>query len=122
MARVFMNLPQEHLFKGIGWYFYNGAMVRSRRQEIFFIGRLENFEYDFSLLIKRLGLAAESNQAEVTNEKIILRKADASKKCLLTREGRANIIKWYEPTDYSALMALHNDGHLSFSDLDYYCK
>jgi len=118
MARVFMNIPQEHLFKGIGWYLHNGAMIKSRARELFFVGSLESLDHDFNLLKKQLG--AESIQTDSAEEKIVLRKADASKKCLLTREGRANIIKWYEPTDYSALISLENHGLISRETLESY--
>ena len=117
-ARVFMNLPQEHLFKGIGWYFHNGAMVSTRARELFFVGRLEELDHDFALLKKLLGF--DSIKADFPEEKVALRKADANKKCLLTREGRANIIKWYEPTDYSALISLENHGLISRETLEGY--
>jgi len=117
-ARVFMNLPQEHLFKGIGWYFYNGALVRSRGEELFFVGRLEHLNYDFNVLTCRLGI--QSSQSESTIKKTHLRKANSAKKCLLTSEGRANVIKWYEPTDYSALIALERGGYLTSDDLNFY--
>ena len=115
-----MNLPQEHLFKGIGWYFHNGAMVRSRSEELFFVGRLEHFSHDFDVLKRRLGI--ESSQANPPDKTAHLRKADSTKKCLLTSEGRANVIKWYEPTDYSALIALENMGYLSNEDLNLYYR
>ena len=117
-ARVFMNLPQEHLFKGIGWYFYNGAMIESRSEELFFVGRLEHLNHDFNVLTSRLGI--EASQSEETSKTTHLRKADSTKKCVLTSEGRANIIKWYEPSDYSALIALESRSYISRDDLNFY--
>lgn len=117
-ARVFMNLPQEHLFKGIGWYFYNGAMIESRSEDLFFVGRLEHLNHDFNVLTSRLGI--EASQSEETSKTTHLRKADSTKKCVLTNEGRANIIKWYEPSDYSALIALESRGYISRDDLNFY--
>ena len=117
-ARIFMNLPQEHLFKGIGWYFYNGALVRYRREELFFVGRLEHFSHDFNVLMSRLGI--ESHQPGASNKRTHLRKANVAKKCLLTGEGRASVIKWYESTDYSALIALEREGYLSRDDVNFY--
>ena len=75
-ARVFMNLPQEHLFKGIGWYFYNGAMIESRSEDLLLVGRLEHLNHDFNVLTSRLGIEAQSEETSKTTH---LRKADSTK-------------------------------------------
>ena len=115
-ARVLMNLPQEHLFKGIGWYLHNGAFIENSIGNFLFVGRVEKFEDDFDLLMSKLGLPIPERASQ---SRVVLRKAN-SHRIPLTSEAKANIIRWYEPTDYSALISLEHHGLISRETLDEY--
>ena len=112
-----MNLPNEHLFKGIGWYLHNGVILDTRLEDFFFVGRLEYFSQDYSSLLEKLQI---KNPSLPTKDRIHFRKVDSSSKCSLSPEARSNIIKWYEPTDYSALNSLQIHNFITKKDLDFY--
>ena len=47
-----MNSNVEHIFKGIGYYLYNGDVVEKNHKNILFVGTNENLESDFKELNK----------------------------------------------------------------------
>lgn len=41
-----MSRTEQHIYKGIGWYLYNGELIELIKEQIIFVGRLEFLEYD----------------------------------------------------------------------------
>lgn len=45
-----MNSQTEHIFKGIGWYMYNGDFIEKNAKNIIFVGSVENMNNDLKKL------------------------------------------------------------------------
>ena len=45
-----MNSKHEHIFKGIGWYLYNGDFIEKNHNKIIFVGTVENMTDDITRL------------------------------------------------------------------------
>ena len=47
-----MNYNLEHIYKGIGWYLYNGKFIENNHNKIIFVGTLENMNNDLKKINK----------------------------------------------------------------------
>ena len=109
-----MKCTEEHLFKGIGWYLNKGKFVKNRHSKILFVGRQENMKEDIISLGKLLNLTLDENKKVRENTYL-----DSSMK-YLSPFAIKNIIEWYKPTDYRALLVLKNHGFISQETLESY--
>jgi len=113
-AQKLMSLPNEHLFKGIGWYLHNGELIKRFSRNIKFVGCVETIDQDLQtactlfklngnpgqLAKKRAGLSNEQNQ--------------------LSSTAIQNLQRWYRDTDYQAIQLLHEHGLIQREIRDYY--
>ena len=103
VAKRLMQSSQEHLNKGIGWYTFNGDLIRQHADRMF-VGRLESFEEDLSRLMVRF------NQ-DHTPPPVQLR--TAAHTTSISELGRRNLMLWYNRTDYAALREMIHHGLLA---------
>jgi len=96
-ALELMKYPTEHIFKGIGYYLYNGDFVEKNHKNILFVGTNENLESDFKELNKKLGTNYIFNGSENINNTKLPK--------YLSEKAIRNIINWYKG-DYDALHKL----------------
>lgn len=118
-----INEQEDHVYKGIGWYTYNGELIQKSPSSIFFVGRIENSQSDIQRL--KLSLQKEQNLNFCTNEdakKITnLRKTSVSDECkYLSQESLEKIIGMLLTTDYRALKILQEYNFISKDILDQY--
>ena len=113
-AQKLMSLPNEHLFKGIGWYLHNGELIKRFSRNIKFVGCVETIDQDLQtactlfklngnpgqLAKKRAGLSNEQNQ--------------------LSSTAIQNLRRWYRDSDYKAIQLLHEHGLIQRDIRDYY--
>jgi hypothetical protein len=109
-----MSRPEEHLFKGLGWYLENGKFLKKKGQNILFVGKTETMKNDILKLSSILNVKLDVNIK--LRENIYV---DKSMK-YLSPLAIQNIINWYENTDYATLKQLLNDGWIDKETLDSY--
>jgi len=112
-ALKLMTFRVEHIYKGIGWYLYNGDFVKKYNNNIFFVGTIEDINNDISMLNKKL----ESN---IIVPKIRVTKKYGSRPTDLSDKAVKNIIDFYSNTDYKALKILKEKEWISKETLDSY--
>ena len=98
LALELMNSPEEHIFKGIGWYLYNGDFIKKNHNKIIFVGTCENMDDDITSLSNLLNINI--------NNKIHLRKNTYNNNKFLSPLAIKNIKTFYKDTDYKALQKL----------------
>jgi hypothetical protein len=97
LALELMNSEEEHIYKGIGWYLYNGTFIEDNYDKIIFVGSIENMDNDLSKLSNFLNI-------KVDNKKI---KENKNKNdVFLSDKAIKNLLNFYEKTDYKALQKL----------------
>lgn len=99
-AQRLMSLPNEHLFKGIGWYLHNGELVDKVPNNISFVGCVESIEEDLKRAKTIYSLKIES--PSIQNKRARLSGSDTT----LSTRGFENIRRWYSNTDYQAIETL----------------
>lgn len=109
-----MNMKEEHLFKGIGWYLNNGNFIINRHSRILFIGCQEYMSNDIKRLSEKLGLNLETDIKLRENVYV-----DSSMK-YLSQKAIDNIKDWYKDTDYKALVQIEKYGFISKMTLESY--
>ena len=92
-----MNYNLEHIYKGIGWYLYNGKFIENNHNKIIFVGTLENMNNDLKKINKLLNLNINNNPIRQNKNK---------NNKYLSKLAIDNIKKFYENTDYKALKSL----------------
>ena len=98
-AIMLMNHPEEHIYKGIGWYLHNGDFIKNNSNSILFVGTTENMEND---IIKLSNILKEDYS--ITNNKIRKNKNNNDK--YLSKLAIQNLLDFYKNTDYKALKTL----------------
>ncbi|NBB79018.1 MAG: hypothetical protein GVY36_06160 [Verrucomicrobia bacterium] len=104
-ARQLMKRPEEHIYKGIGWYLDNGRWVRVFHRRIIMVGCVEKMDSDFARLLDTLGwpeLPSFTPSRERTGAPLL---PDT-----LSQKARRNLRQFYSPTDYAAISALYRHG------------
>ena len=113
-AQKLMNLPNEHLFKGIGWYLHNGELVKRFSQNIKFIGCVETISED-------LQTASSLFNLNVNPDQIVKKRAGLDgKRSQLSKTAIQNLQLWYRDTDYRAIHLLYKHGLIEQQTYDYY--
>ena len=113
-AQNLMSLPNEHLYKGIGWYLHNGELIKRFSENIKFVGCVETIEKDIQIAKSLFGLNITSDQ---TKRK---RLGLSSSMDSLTALAIRNLQQWYQNTDYQAIQSLYNHGLISEDIYSYY--
>lgn len=98
LALELMNSEQEHIFKGIGWYLYNGEFIEKNHNKITFVGTCENMADDMTRLGNLLNI-------KINNKKHIRKNTNNNDK-FLSSKAIKNILNFYKHTDYEALQKL----------------
>lgn len=93
-----MNSGREHIFKGIGWYLYNGDFIEKNHNKIIFVGTCENITDDMTRLSNLLNI-------KLHNKKHIRKNTNNNDK-FLSPKAIENILNFYKHTDYKALQKL----------------
>ena len=93
-----MNSKIEHIFKGIGWYLYNGDFIEKNHNKIIFVGTCENIENDLKRLSNLLNIKV--------NNKNRIRENKNNNDTYLSYKAIKNILNFYKDTDYKALEKL----------------
>ena len=113
-AQKLMSLPNEHLFKSIGWYLHNGELVNKFSQNIKFVGCVETISKD-------LQTASSLFNLNVNPDQIIKKRAGLSgERIQLSKTAIQNLQQWYRDTDYRAIHMLHKRGLIERDIYDYY--
>ena len=97
-ALELMNSPIEHIFKGIGWYLYNGDFIEKNHNKIIFVGACENMEDNLKKLSNLLNIKVNENQE--------IRKNTNNNNMFLSPKAITNILNFYKNTDYKSLKKL----------------
>lgn len=98
LALELMNSKQEHIFKGIGWYLYDGKFIEKNHNKIIFVGTCENMVDDMKRLSNLLNI-------KINNKKHIRKNTNINDK-FLSPKAIKNILNFYKDTDYKALQKL----------------
>ena len=116
MVKILMNTERfNHLKCSIGWYLNNGEFIKEHNDKIYFVGRQENMDEDFSNLCKKLNINYKKLDEKI-NENILSKPEDK----YLSEFAIKNIIKWYKDTDYAALIELEKHGWITQETLNSY--
>ena len=94
-----MNSPEEHIFKGIGWYLYNGDFIEKNHNKIIFVGTCENMADDITRLSNLLNIQNNSEEKKI-------RENINNNDKFLSPKAIKNILNFYKDTDYKALQKL----------------
>ena len=113
-AQKLMSLPNEHLYKSIGWYLHNGELVERFPQNIRFVGCVETVDKDLQTAKSLFNLQANVNK--VTRR----RSGPGNGKNQLSELAIRNLQHWYRKTDYQAIESLHNHGLITREIYDRY--
>jgi len=99
LANELMHFEIEHIYKGIGWYLYNGDFIQKNYKNIFFIGSQEHMIEDIIRL---------SNKMKITLNKIPEKVRENKNKNdkFLSSIAIQNLLNFYKDTDYKALQTM----------------
>ena len=111
-ARKLMSLPNEHLFKGIGWYLHNGELIEKFSRNIKFVGCVETIEKDIQIAKTLFGLKTTSDSRK--------RAGLGNSKKTLTARAIRNLQMWYQKTDYQTIQSLYNHNLITEDIYKYY--
>ena len=111
-ARKLMSLPNEHLFKSIGWYLHNGELIEKFSQNIKFVGCVETIEQDIQIAKTLFGLKTTSDSRK--------RAGLGNSKKTLTARAIRNLQMWYQKTDYQTIQSLYNHNLITKDIYNYY--
>lgn len=114
LALELMNDSTEHIFKGTGWYLYNGDFVEKNHDKIAFVGSCENMVIDTQRLSESFDLSYDMKP----NEK--MRENKINNKKFLSSKAIRNIIDFYKGSDYKALQKLLEYNFIEKSLLEQY--
>jgi len=107
-----MTNHNQHIFKGIGWYLYNGEFVKRNHKKILFVGRQENMKED----IVKLGKILKTNNL---NEFV---RSGGNYDFDLSEKAVNNLLDFYKKTDYEALRTLMEFGFITKEIFEEYHK
>ena len=110
LALELMNSQHEHIFKGIGWYLYNGNFIENNHNKIIFVGTVENMTDDITELGNLLSI-------KIDNKKIIRKNTDKDE--YLSPLAINNLKEYFKDTEYKTLQTLYNYGFIDKEYLDY---
>lgn len=111
MALELMNFELEHIYKGIGWYLYNGKFVDENHNKILFVGCQENMKKDVE---KISNIIMPINN---TNKKV---RENKNSNVYLSDKGVKNLLNFYKETDYKTLEILYKYNFIEKKMLDEY--
>ncbi len=111
LAVELMNSKEEHIYKGIGWYLYDGRFIEENYNRIAFVGSIENMENDMLKLSNMLNI-------KITKKKI--RENIYNKNNFLSEKAIKNLFDFYKDTDYKALQKLAEFNLIPKKILDLY--
>ena len=111
LALELMNSKEEHIFKGIGWYLYNGKFIEENYNKIVLVGSIENMENDMLKLSNLLNI-------KITKKKV--RENTFNKNIELSEKSIKNLLDFYKETDYQALQTCIKFNLISKELLDSY--
>jgi len=115
-AKCLMNHPEEHIFKGIGWYLHNGLFIEKFQKQISLIGRLEHMNDDFKKLSVLLGIQQSFKNQNVKPSRV----GNKDLPVYLSKVAVKNIRDFYSDTDYKALNILKSKGFISEDTIEEY--
>jgi len=116
LALELMNYGNScHIYKGIGWYLYNGDFIEENHRKIIFVGSCENFKDDVNTLSKVININSNTN-LKLRNNII------NSKDKFLSKKAIDNLLNFYKNTDYMALKKLVKYNFISKNLFDEYYK
>lgn len=98
LALELMNSKKGNIFKGIGWYLYNGDFIKKNHDKIIFVGSIENMNDDIMKLNKLLNLKIDPTKK--------IRNNNNNNDKYLSPKAIENIKKFYKNSDYQALQKL----------------
>ena len=105
-----------HIYKGIGYYLYDGDFIEKNHNKIIFVGTLENMDEDILRLQRKIKKKIETHDETKRKNK------NHHDKHLSERAIR-NLKEFYKDTDYKALEKLNEYGFISneiLEDYNYY--
>ena len=115
LAFELMNSKIEHIYRGIGWYLYNGKFIEDNHDKIVFVGSVENMYEDTVKLSNLLNIKV--------NSKEIIRQNNYKNDNFLSKKAIKNLLEFYKDTDYKALQKMVDYGFISeglFKKYHYY--
>jgi hypothetical protein len=117
-----MSLPDDHIYKGIGWYLNNGEFIKNNNDKILFVGKMETMDSDIeSLKYVLISNNLNNNKINKTEIELIRKNIFVDKEFkFLSPLAIQNLIEWYKKTDYSALEQLKEHGWITQEIFDSY--
>ena len=113
-AQKLMSLPNEHLFKSIGWYLHNGELIKRFSHNIKFVGCVETIDQDLEAACSLFKL--NGNPEQISRKRAGL----GNQQSQLSSTAIQNLRRWYRDTDYKAIQLLHEHGLIQRNIRDYY--
>ena len=113
LAHELMNHEIEHIYKGIGYYLYNGDFIDENHEKIVFVGTIENMDEDILKFQKKTDMKLK------LPDKHMRKNYNYHDKQLSDRAIK-NLKKFYKDTDYKALEKLNEYGFISNEILEDY--
>ena len=113
-AQKLMSLPNEHLFKSIGWYLHNGELIKRFSHNIKFVGCVETIDQDLEAACSLFKL--NGNPEQLSRKRAGL----GNQQSQLSSSAVQNLRRWYRDTDYKAIQLLHEHGLIQRNIRDYY--
>jgi hypothetical protein len=101
-ALQLMSHPDEHIYKGIGWYLNDGELVRKHNDKILFVGKLEAMTDDLNKLSGLLDISLKN--------KTKIRENDSRFDKYLSPLAIKNLINHFQSSDYKAIDELRKKG------------
>jgi len=114
-AQELYRYPKEHMARGIGYHLHNGQWVKRHHKRIFMVGCLESMDADYAKLLEKLNIP-KSISPPAGHHRAGSKAYDKS----LSPLARRNITAAIEHSDFAALKALAEHGHLSAERLESY--
>ena len=99
LANELMHLEIEHIYKGIGWYLYNGDFIQKNYKNIFFVGSQENMNKDIIRLSNKMNIDLKKIPEKIRENK---NKNNKILSCIAIQ----NLLEFYKDTDYKALQIM----------------
>jgi hypothetical protein len=115
-AFALMNNANQHIFKGLGWYFKNGELIPRKPTKLLMVGKMEQMNDEFKKLVELL----DTPELKVVKQIDQIREGNKEYEKSLSETAVNNIRAFYTPSDYKTLALFQKHGYLEKETLDSY--
>ena len=115
-ALTLMNSSNQHIFKGLGWYFKNGEMISEKPTKLLMVGKMERMNADFKKLSNLLDIPELKGVHEINQ----IREGNVKLEKSMSKLAVNNIRNFYKASDYKTLAIFQRFGYIAQETLDEY--